>query len=154
MSSEQDHQCFASNNFWSPFQCFILNQKLKINKVPYLDLYHIPNFFFQCHILNSDISFLALPCHRARNQNREITKTTTPFPHFCLGERKKKLAVQCAECSFFWLCVLSYLSTHKVWSVSPLWSFQHKKKYWRCFSLPLKRVIWIITALPMGLNHL
>ena len=24
--------------------------------------------------------------------------------------------------------MLSYLSTHKVWSVSPLWSFQHTKK--------------------------
>ena len=145
---------FASNNFWSPFQCFILNQKLKINKVPYLDLYHIPNFFFQCHILNPDISFLALPCHWARNQHREITKTTTPFPHFCLGGRKKKAS--CAMCRMFILlavCVELFINPQSMICFSFM-VLSAQKKYWRCFFLPLKRVIWIITALPMGLNHL
>ena len=154
MSSEQDHQCSASNNFWSPFQCFILNQKLKISKGPYLDLYHILNFVFQCHILNSDISILALPCHRARNQNRGITKTTTPFPHFCLGGREKKAS--CAMCRMFILlavCVELFINPQSMICFSFMVLSTHKK-YWRCFSLPLKRVIWIITALPMGLNHL
>lgn len=128
MSSEQDHQCFASNNFWSPFQCFILNQKVKINKVPYLDLYHIPNFLFQCHILNSDISFLALPCHRAKNQNREITKTTTPSPHFCLGGRKKKAS--CAMCRMFILlavCVELFINPQSMICFSFMVLSTHKK---------------------------
>ena len=64
--------------------------EIEKNKVPCLDLYHILNFFIQGHILNSDIAFLALPCHRVRDQNREITKTTTPLSHFCL-EKKEKL---------------------------------------------------------------
>lgn len=61
----------------------------KVNQAPYLDIYHILNFFFQCHILNSDISFLSLPSHQVRGQRREI-KSRTLLPHFCLKKKKKK----------------------------------------------------------------
>lgn len=69
--------------------------EIEKNKVLCLDLYHILNFFIQGHILNSDIAFLALPCHRARDQNRNNKNHSSSLPF--LPWKKKKSCAMCIK---------------------------------------------------------